>query len=82
MTVTLELRPELEEKLRRRALAKGQRLDGYLLDVIERDADAKRSLDEILAPFRAEVEASGITDAEFDAFIEEIRNEVHLKQNP
>ncbi len=43
MTVVLELKPEIEEKLRRRATARGQKLDGYLLDVIERDADEKQA---------------------------------------
>ncbi|MGH9753409.1 MAG: hypothetical protein ACREA2_11555 [Blastocatellia bacterium] len=32
-----------------------------------------RTLDEILAPFRAQVEASGITDEDLDSFFEDLR---------
>jgi hypothetical protein len=33
-----------------------------------------RTLNEILAPFRAQVEASGITDEELDTFFEDLRD--------
>lgn len=79
MTVTLELKPEIEKTLRERALAKGKNLDGYLIEIIEKDAGGIRSLDEILAPFRREVEESGITDDEFDEFVEDIRDDMHQK---
>ena len=38
------------------------------------------SIDEILAPFRQEVEASEITDDEFDNFVEEIREEIYQEK--
>jgi len=84
MIVTLELKPEIERTLRERALAKGKNLDGYLIDIIEKDAGGVRSLDEILEPFRREVDESGIADDEFAEFVEAIRNDIHhmkLRQN-
>ncbi len=37
-------------------------------------------LDEILAPFRCEVEESGITDDELDALVEEARKEIYQEK--
>jgi len=36
----------------------------------------KPTFDEIVAPLRQDFEASGMTEAEFDALIEEMREEV------
>lgn len=48
--------------------------------IIENDVKQPKRLDEILAPFRREVEDSGITDQEFDEFVEEIREEVYQEK--
>jgi hypothetical protein len=39
------------------------------------DSGQQRTLDEILAPFRAQVEASGMSDAKLEAFFEAVREQ-------
>lgn len=72
-SVTIELPPELERKVRSRAAAEGQELPDYLRGVIERSV---MTLDEVLAPIRREFEASGMTEEELDALVEEAREEI------
>ncbi len=80
MTVTLEFKPEIEKALRAKAFSGGVDIDVYLERLVERDLRRKASLDAVLAPFRREVEESGISDEEFDQFVEEIRDEVYQEQ--
>ena len=84
MTVTLELEPEVELTATEQATEEGLPLAEYVKSVVK-DAIFKRqrvrqlsekSFDEILKPFRDEVEASGITDDELDELFTEARKEV------
>lgn len=83
MTVTLELEPEVEKTAAEQAKAEGLPLTKYVESVV-REAIFKRqrvqqlaekSFDEILQPFRAEVEASGISDDELDNLFQQARHE-------
>ena len=86
MTVTLNLAPETERRLKERAARSGQTLEAYLQHVLEREVQAStsevgagpetRPLKEILAPIHAEFRQSGMTEGELDALIEECRDEV------
>lgn len=76
MTVTLELEPEVESRLKERAKADGCDVPDYVKKLIRRDVNRKRTFDEILAPFREAVENSGISDDELDALFTEARKEV------
>ena len=58
-----------------RAAKSGKDPVDYVRDLIDRDILGP-TLDEVLAPFRRQVEASGMTDDEFGAFFEEVREEV------
>lgn len=80
MTVTLELKPEIERALKIKAADKECDLNGYLMSIIEKEVSGPKTIDEILAPFRLEVEESGITDDEFDAFVDEIREEIYQEK--
>lgn len=80
MTVVLELKPEVEEALEKKAKANGFEINVYLEKLIEMDVHRPKTLDEILAPFRQEVEQSGISDDELDAFVEETREEIYLEK--
>jgi hypothetical protein len=80
MTVVLELKPEIEEALQKKARDNGFEINVYLEKLIEKDIDRTKTIDEILAPFRREVEESGITDDELDEFMEEIREEVYQEK--
>lgn len=60
MTVVLELKPEIEEALQKKAKANGFEVNVYLEKLVEKDVDRAKTIDETLAPFRLEVEESGI----------------------
>ena len=80
MTVTLELNPDIERALFQKAISRGIDVDLYLKRLVERDLRRRPSLKEVLEPFRREVEESGISDDEFDQFVEEIREEIYQEQ--
>lgn len=84
MTVILELEPEVELTAIEQAEAEGLPLAKYVESVI-REAILKRQrvqrlsekpFDEILKPFRDEVEASEISDDELDNLFRQARREV------
>lgn len=76
MTVILELEPEVESLLEKRAKAEGCDVQGYVKRLIEKDVHRERTFDEILAPFRSAVEESRISDDELDSLFNEARKEV------
>jgi hypothetical protein len=75
MTLTLNLPPETEARLQARAASQGQDVYAYLQQLIEKDLQAKPTLDEVLAPFQAEVKQSGMSDEELDALFREAISE-------
>lgn len=77
MDVTISISSEVFPRIQQAANASGQDISSFLSGLLQ-DAFTKRrtplrSLDEILAPFSAQVEASGITDGELDSFFEDLR---------
>ena len=76
VTVTLELEPEVESLLEKRARAEGCDVKGYVEKLVEREVNRGRSFDEILKPFRDAVERSGISDQELDGLFTEARRDV------
>ncbi|MDQ3131733.1 MAG: hypothetical protein M3Q99_13365 [Acidobacteriota bacterium] len=80
MAVVLKLKPEVEEALQKKAKANGFEVKVYLEKLVEKDINGAKMLDEILAPFRCEVEESGITDDELDALVEEARKEIYQEK--
>jgi len=76
MTLTLEIEPEIESLLEKRAKADGTNVPDYVRNLIKREVTRKPTFDEILAPFRAAVEKSGTSDDELDALFAEARKEV------
>ena len=82
MTVTLELEPEVEMTASEQAKEKGLPLAEYVESVVKETVFKRRriqrlsekSFDEILKPFRNEVEASGIND-ELDSLFRQARRE-------
>jgi hypothetical protein len=76
MTLSLELAPDLEQQLQERARATGQDIAQYVLQTLQEKVQRKPTVDELLAPFRKQVEESGMTDEELEAFFEEVRDEV------
>lgn len=83
MTVTIELKPEIEMTAVEQAEEEGLPLEEYVESVVK-EAVLKRervkklsekSFDEILKPFRDEVESSGISDEELDELFHAARRE-------
>ena len=52
----------------------GMKREEYASDLLRRSLGGPRSLDEILAPFRAQVEASGIDDQELTRLFQSARD--------
>ena len=83
MTITITLPPEIEESVKSQADKEGKPLEDYVESLIEEasrrreriDLLAERSLDEILAPFRRNVEDSGLSDEALEALFTQARKE-------
>jgi hypothetical protein len=71
----IPLPPDVEAKLRERAKARGEDVSALAARLLE-DALSTATADELLAPFRRQIEDSGITDDELDRLGEELRDEV------
>jgi hypothetical protein len=83
MTITISLPPEIEESVKSQASKEGKPLEDYVESLVEEgskrreriDLLAEKSFDEILAPFRRNVEDSGMIDEVLDALFTEARKE-------
>ena len=75
MSITISLSPEQERRLFERAAQSGRDPVDYIRHLIDRDLHTP-ALDEVLAPFRRQVEESGMSDDELAGFFEEVREEV------
>lgn len=88
MTLTISLPPETEQELLHAAARRGLAPEAFAKALIEQglkggEAGGQRGdnkLDEILAPFRKEVEDSGMTDDELRELFTEARNEVRAEK--
>lgn len=81
MTVVLELKPEIEEALQKKAKAKGFEVNVYLEKLVEKDVEHQKTLDEILAPIRKNFADSGMTEEELDTLIESERQAMWEEKN-
>lgn len=71
----ISLPPETEETLRKRAEANGEDVALFAARLLQ-DALNAPSVDELLAPFRSQVEESGMTDDELDELGNALRQDV------
>jgi hypothetical protein len=71
----IPLPPDTEQTLRERARANGEDVASYVARLIQQALTAP-SVDELLAPFRKQIDESGIADDELDRLGEELRHEV------
>jgi hypothetical protein len=72
VALNITLPPETEARLRERAEAQGEDIASYAARLL-RDAVASPSIDDLLSPFRQQVEASGMTDEQLDEFYNDLR---------
>jgi hypothetical protein len=80
MTLTIELKPEMEAKLKNRAVALGFEVDDFVENLIEKELDKPKTLDEIFAPVRQEFKEQGMTEDELDELIYQARREVYAEK--
>jgi plasmid stability protein len=78
MTLTIHLPEPVERRLAERAAKDGKSVEALASELLEQAVAPEReeTLDEILAPVRQEFAAQGITEEEWDAMIEEAREEI------
>ena len=79
MVLSIPITPETEAKLKAKAATAGVDLHTYAARTLERIA-ARPPLDEILAPLRAEVDASGITEEELTDLLETAKHEMRSER--
>ena len=75
MTLTIKLPKEIGAALADKAKLSGRDSIEFVEDLVTKELSTP-SLDEILAPFRRQVEESGITDDELDDLFTAARKEV------
>lgn len=83
MTITIDLPPDVEASIKTQADKDGLPLEDYITSLIQEgnqrrnriDLLAEKSFDEILGPFRRNVEDSGVTDEELDGLFTSARKE-------
>lgn len=83
MTITIDLPSDVEESLKTQAAKEGLPLEDYVTSLVQEgtkrrdriDLLAEKSFDEILAPFRRNVEESGMSDEELDGLFTTARKE-------
>ena len=79
MTLTIELTPEIEVRLKNRAVANGyNEITDYAKKVLEDDTNKLKTLDEIFAPFREHTEQ--ISEEEIDDLVKKARREVFAEK--
>jgi hypothetical protein len=74
MPITIDLPPDVEDSLKTQAAKEGLPLEDYITSLVKEgtkrrdriDLLAAKPLAEILAPFRLNVEESGVSDEELD----------------
>jgi predicted transcriptional regulator len=76
MTITIRLSDEEQRRLAERAARSGRDLADYVHLLIKRDIQQMAGVEQALAPFRRQVEESGLTDDELGDFFEDVRAEV------
>ena len=78
MTLTITLTPEVEQKLAKKAMDKNCAVADYVENLIEKDVDQLKTLDEIFAPFRKHTET--ISEEEIDDLVMKARREIFTEK--
>ena len=81
MEIRISIAPDLQDKLQKRASERGQDVADYVEQLIERDVSSPKSLRDLYAPVRRQIEESGISENELDTLIEEARDEAYQERN-
>ncbi|MEX2213161.1 MAG: hypothetical protein WD768_03470 [Phycisphaeraceae bacterium] len=79
MVLNISISPEAEARLRTLARTEGLDVNTFAARELERWI-ARPSLEEVLAPLRAEVAASGLSDDELTELLEEAKHEARAER--
>jgi hypothetical protein len=79
MVLSLSISPDAEAKLKVKAAAAGVNVEAYAAQALERIA-SRPSLDEFLAPLRAEFEASRMSEDELVELLEHAKHEARAEE--
>ena len=80
MSLTITLKPETEAKLKNLSNARGYAVDDFIEKLIEDESNKLRTIDEIFAPFRKNIEESGVSEEDLDALFLQARKEVYAEK--
>ncbi|MDQ3012924.1 MAG: hypothetical protein M3X11_19725 [Acidobacteriota bacterium] len=78
-TITITLPSELEKAVSAKATASGKKLEEYMIQVLQKDAELP-SLRDLFADVRADIQARGITDEELEQDIDAAVSEVRARR--
>lgn len=76
MTIQLELSPETERRIVRKAADCGVPVERYVTDLVEKDVDPVAEYERIMAPVWEGFAKSGVTEEEWDEIIENEREAI------
>jgi len=76
MTLTIHVSKDTGAILEEKAKVQGKDVSEYVEDLIEKEIDKPKTLDEILAPVRESFAQSGMTEEELDDLIENERQAI------
>lgn len=81
MTLTIQVSQNIGAVLEEKAKRQGKDVSSYIEDLIERDLNGRKTLDEILAPIRKNFSESGLTEDDLDTLIERERQAMWEEKN-
>ena len=81
MTLTIQVPKNIGVVLEEKARNQGKDVAAYVENLIEKDIDHRKTLDEILAPVRKNFAESGMTEDELDELIESERQAMWEEKN-
>ena len=83
MSLTVELSSDVEAALEEVATGRGMSSEEYARNLIVQDVSRKppRAWAEIAAPIAEDFKASGMTEQELDALVEEVREDIYFEQH-
>jgi hypothetical protein len=82
MVLQLNISPQAEAELKRRAAEAGVDVTTYTTRQIERLAAGALTLDDLSGPAHAEFLQSNLTDDQFGDFLEQAKHEMRRTQEP
>jgi len=81
MTLTIQVPQNIGAILEEKARNQGKDVSAYVENLIEKDIDHRKTLDEILAPIRKNFAESGMSEEDLDALIETERQAMWEEKN-